>query len=81
MAVCRVPGFDAKRLIGGAERCRDKLGSYSTREAYLEMMEEIYNFGRKQLVGLKSQAMMIMKDRNACNAKVKQKAAKNSDAA
>lgn len=43
MAVCRVKGFDAARLLGGAERCREKLLAYSTREAYLDMLEFIYN--------------------------------------
>jgi hypothetical protein len=65
MAVCRVPDFDAKRLLANAERCREKLVSYSTRDAYLQMLEDIYNFGRKHLVGLKSAAMMAMRERNA----------------
>jgi len=76
MAVCRVPDFDAKRLLAGAERCRDKLVNYSTRESYLEMMEEIYNFGRKQLVGLKAAATMAMRERNfatSTNGKAKKK--------
>lgn len=67
MAVCRVDGFDGKRLVRGAERCRDKLGSYSTRDAYLDMMEEIYNFGRMHLVGLKSLSLMAMRNRSASN--------------
>jgi hypothetical protein len=65
MAVCRVPDFDAKRLLSCSERCREKLVAYSTRDAYLQMIEDVYNFGRKQLVGLKSQAMMAMRERNA----------------
>ena len=65
MAVCRVPEFDGKRLLAGAERCREKLVPYSTRDAYLDMMEAVYNFGRKQLVGLKAAAMMAMRDRSA----------------
>lgn len=64
MAVCRVKTFDVDRLLGGAARCRDKLVSYSTRDAYLVMLEEIYNFGRKALIGLKADAMNAMKDRN-----------------
>lgn len=76
MAVCRVDGFDGKRLVRGAERCREKLGSYSTREAYLDMLEQIYNFGRMQLVGLKSLATMAMRSRSATEVTKAQKAAK-----
>jgi hypothetical protein len=64
MAVCRVPDFDAKRLLACAERCREKLVPFSTRDAYLDMLETVYNFGRKQLVGLKSAAVMAMRERN-----------------
>ncbi len=65
MGVCRVEGFDPKRLLGNAERCRDKLVSYSTRDAYLDMLEKIYNFNQRRLVGLKAQAVMAMRGRNA----------------
>ncbi len=71
MAVCRVTTFDSSRLIGGAERCRDKLVPYANRDAYLGMIEEVYNFGRKQLVSIKNEAMMIMKERNPNKAKNK----------
>ena len=64
MAICRVEAFDVSRLISGAERCREKLVAYSTRDAYLDMLEVVYNFGRKQLVGLKSLAVMAMRERN-----------------
>lgn len=63
-AVCRVEKLDAKRLFRGADRCPDKLISYSTREAYLEMLEEIYNFRSKELVGLKLLSVMAMRARN-----------------
>lgn len=68
MAVTRVEGFDAKRLIQGAERCREKLVSFSTRDAFLDMLEAVYNFGRAKLVGLRALATMAMRDRNACTA-------------
>lgn len=68
MSVCRVEKFDGKRLLQNAERCRDKLVPYSTRDAYLEMLEDIYNFGRKTLLGLKAEATMVMRNRNAINA-------------
>lgn len=64
MAVCRVADFDPRRFIDNAKRRRDKLVSYSTREAYLEMMEDIYNFNKKQLVPLKIQAINAMKSRD-----------------
>ena len=69
MWVSRVPDFDRKRLLHNADRCRDKLVSYSTRDAYLDMLEEIYNFGRAKLVGLKSAAIMSMRDRSVCKKK------------
>jgi len=65
MAACRVQGFDPARLIHSLNRCRDKLAAYSTREAYLDMLETIYNFGRKQLFPLKNEAIMAMRARNA----------------
>lgn len=77
MAVCRVPEFDAKRLLRGAEKCREKLVSYSTRDAYLDMLQDIYNFNRRELVGLKVMATMVMRERNATNRAKAQAAAKN----
>lgn len=77
MAVCRVEGFDPKRLIAGAERCREKLINFGTRDAFLAMLEEVYNFGRKQLVPLKIQAISTMRDRNATTKSKQTKAAKN----
>lgn len=73
MAVCRVKTFQAARLIQGAERCRDKLVPYSTREAYLEMLESIYNFGRSKLFPLKVEAVMAMKRRSAASGNGKTK--------
>ncbi len=64
MGVCRVEGFDGKRLLTNAERVRERLKAYATQDAYLDMLEDIYNFGRKQLVGLKSAATMAMRERN-----------------
>ena len=64
MAACRVGGFDGTRLIANAKRCRERLVAYSTRDAYLDMMEYVYNYGRKELVGLKAAAQMAMKERS-----------------
>jgi len=63
MAVSRVPEFDPKRLIAGAKRCREKLVCYSSRDAYLDMLETVYNFGRGQSFGLKAAASNAMRDR------------------
>jgi len=65
MAVCRVDGFDPARLATGAKRCRDKLVAYATRDAYLDMLEDAYNFGRKTLFPLKIEALQAMRERNA----------------
>lgn len=78
MAVCRVKDFKPSRLIENAKRCREKLVAYSTREAYLDMLETIYNFGRRELVGLKAAATMTMKERNATTAAKLAKQAKQS---
>ena len=64
MAVCRVPHFDAKRFLRDANACREKLVVYSTRDGFLEMMEEIYNFRQSKLVGLKAEAKIVMRHRN-----------------
>lgn len=65
MAASRVEGFDSQRLLANTKRCREKLMSYSTRDAYLEMLEGIYNYGRKQLVPLKLAAIQTMRERSA----------------
>lgn len=69
MAVCRVPSFAPTRLLQGAKNCREKLVAYSTKDAYLDMLETIYNYKRSNLVGLKSLAMMAMRERSVVNGK------------
>jgi hypothetical protein len=70
MAVARVPKFEPDRLISGAERAREKLMPFATREAYLGLLEDLYNFGRsiKNRVPLKMDAEKAMHDRNAASA-------------
>ena len=65
MAVCRVKDFDNGRLLSCAERCREKLVAYSTKEAYLQMLDEIYNFGKQKRVALRFEAEQAMKKRSA----------------
>jgi hypothetical protein len=77
MAACRVAGFDAKRLLANAARCREKLIAYATREEYLRMLEAVYNYGRRQLVNLKFLAIMGMRERAAA----KRKAARDKEVA
>ena len=79
MAVCRVPGFSVERMVQNSARFRDKLVAYSTRDAYLEMMEDIYNRGRKELLGLKAAAIMEMRKRSPIKKKVEEKSTANSD--
>ena len=86
MVVCRVKGFKADRLLQNAERCREKLVAYSNRDAFLDMLESVYNFGRKELVGLKAEAIMTMRNRNATtkaklNKEQKQRRPPEADAA
>lgn len=72
MAVCRVKDFDPKRLLSNAEKCRQLLVNYGTREAYLDMLERVYNFGRKQLVGLKAEATMALRERKPVHTRASQ---------
>ena len=73
MAVCRIPDFDRGRMLLGAERCRDKLVSYSNREAYLDMMEVVYNFGRHKLCSIKIPALEAMRERNSTSGRSEKK--------
>ena len=69
MCVARVRGFDAGRLLSNAERCSERLRPYSTRDAYMTMLEDVYNFSRKQLVALKIEAEQAMRERSAVSKK------------
>lgn len=64
MAICRVEEFESQRLIDNGTKCRDRLVQYSTRDAYLGMLDDVYNFGRKRKVPLKFQAEEAMRKRN-----------------
>ncbi len=63
IAVCRVKGFDHKRLIHNARNCVDKLQAFSQRDPYLDMIEEIYNFRSRSPVPLKIPALNALKVR------------------
>lgn len=69
MAVCRVKEFDTRRLLQNVKKCIAKLVAYTTRDSYLDMLEEVYNFGRAQHVGLKALAVNAMRERNSARKK------------
>lgn len=77
LRVCRVEGFEPKRMLQNAQRCRERLVSYSTADAYLGLLEEVYNLGRHRLFGLRIAAQQAMKERNPTkrNEKAKELAA------
>jgi hypothetical protein len=80
IAVCRVKEFEPGRLIHGATKCREKLVSYSTREAYLGLFEELYNFNRQRLFGLRAAATQVMRSRSAVVVAAAKKKARKSAA-
>lgn len=64
IASARVPLFNAKRLLKNMLACNDKLKQYASRDGYLDMLEEIYNYRQQVLVPLKIGAVQAMRDRN-----------------
>lgn len=75
MAAARVEDFSVKRLIDGAKQCRDRLVPFSTREAFLDMMEYVYNFHRQKTIPLKFLATQAMRERSAAVASASKKQA------
>lgn len=63
-SAARVEGFDAQRLIGNIPEHPGAQKKYSTRDAFLDMLEEIYNFRKKTPVALKFNAIQAMRARN-----------------
>jgi hypothetical protein len=73
MAVCRVTAFDPARLIKSAKTSKEMFAAYSTRDAYLDMLEQVYN-NHRSLFPLKIEAMKAMRARNvAISGKPKKK--------
>jgi hypothetical protein len=68
-SVSYIPGIEMKRIIEGAERCPEKLIAYGTRDAYLTLLEDLYNFGRRVRVAIKIPAENAMRSRNPVQAK------------
>lgn len=78
VAVCRVEGVDTKRLVQGAKGRRDKFVVCSTRDAYLDILEDAYNFKRHSLVPLKFLAIQAMRNRSASRSSAARKAASDA---
>ena len=69
-AVAMVKGFEPNRLMQNVVKCREKIIPYSTRDAFLDMLQDIYNFRKRALFPLKIQAIQAGKARNpACSNK------------
>ncbi len=70
IAVARVPGIDYRRLVRNAKALPDRLVKYATRDAALDMLEEVYNYrhsGNKYPLKVAAQNAMIA--RNAVGTK------------
>lgn len=63
-AVSHIKEVEMQRIVEGATRCPEKLVAYGTKDGYLEMLEELYNFGRRVRVPIKIPAENAMKERN-----------------
>lgn len=62
-ACFHVEGFSPDRLVEGAERHGGAIRNMGTAEGFLELFEELYNFGRKHRTPLKFEAEEKMRDR------------------
>jgi hypothetical protein len=69
-AICQVEGMDDQRIIRGANRSPESLVKYGSKEAYLTMLEDLYNLGHsKNRVPLKFMAESAMRNRNPAKRK------------
>lgn len=62
-ACFHVESFEPKRLITGAHRHGGAIKNMANAEAFLEMFEDLYNFGKRDRVPLKFDALEAMKGR------------------
>lgn len=62
-ACCQVDYFDESRIIETASKRPELLSPAGTRDAYLDVLTEVYNFGRKIKAPLRFDAERAMKDR------------------
>lgn len=63
-AVFRISNVDANRIVDGAKRCPEKLVGFSSREGYLQMIEDLYNYGRRTRYPIKVYAENALRARN-----------------
>ena len=68
-AVARVKDIDLAALIKNIHRSPELLKEHSTRDGALEVLESIYNFGRRIRVPLKIAAENAMRERNVIKKK------------
>lgn len=66
-AVAVLPDVDDSRLLAGARRYPEALKRYGTRDGYLDMLEQIYNYGRHTKTSIRIAAENAMRDRNPTN--------------
>lgn len=64
IAISRTPGVDYARLVRNAARLPERFVKFATREGALQMLEAVYNYGRREHVGIKVAAENAMRDRN-----------------
>lgn len=62
-AVCQIKGIADDRLIKGAKRYPEALKKYGSRDGYLDMLEQIYNYGRSHKDPIKIAAENVIQSR------------------
>ena len=67
VAACRVESMCLHRLLENASRASDKLTQCATRDGYLDVIECVYNYGRKSALPIKFLAQEAMRSRNVIN--------------
>lgn len=63
-AACLVADLDDDQLVRGAKRAPELLMKFGTRDGCLDMLERVYNFGRKTKFPLKISAENALRQRN-----------------
>lgn len=74
ISVCRLAGVEDDRFTRGASRAAEHLKKYGTRDGYLEMLEELYNYGRSKKTPIKVSAQNAVASRNAAKKRAEAKA-------
>jgi hypothetical protein len=74
-ACCHVDYFDENRIIETSQRRPELLSNCGSRDGFLQMLEEVYNFNRKTRAPLRFDAEEAMRIRNPGTGKSQQAAA------